>query len=247
MPWTDEMLMAYADGELAPAESAAIAHAAQADPALAARIDGFRQSRARIAALRTDAPAPDALIARVRALDAATARPAETPAEQPTAKVIPLADRRRPAVWQLPLAASVALLAGLAVGAFLPRGDTAPRAAVDILAIPGLADALPTLASGDSATLPDGSRATVIASFDTDTGDFCREIEVDDPAGATLVAVTCDVGDTWQTRLAIAADAGAQGYAPASSLDALDAWLTATGAGAPLSPAEEAARLAAAN
>ena len=47
----------------------------------------------------------------------------------------------------------------------------------------------------------------------------------------------------WDVQLAIAADAGAEGYAPASSLDALDAWLVATGAGAPLTLEDEAAAL----
>jgi anti-sigma factor RsiW len=62
MPWTDEMLMAFADGEVGPAEAGAIAAAAATDATLAARIDMFRQTRARIAALRDDtalaAPGP---------------------------------------------------------------------------------------------------------------------------------------------------------------------------------------------
>jgi hypothetical protein len=40
-----------------------------------------------------------------------------------------------------------------------------------------------------------------------------------------------------------AAASDASGYAPASSLEALDAWMIATEAGPPLSDAEEAAAL----
>jgi hypothetical protein len=246
MPWTDEMLMAFADGELGPAEAGAIAAAAATDPTLAARIDMFRQTRARIAALRTDTAVPDPLVARIRALEAgATAAPAPVapPAAPPADNVVAFAPRRPPAVWQLPLAASIALLAGLAVGAFLPRGgEGGPEVA--LLAVPGLEAALPTLMSGESGTLPDGSGITIIGSFDTDTGDFCREVEIDSPDGATIVAVACSEDTGWHTHLVIVADAGAEGYAPASSLDTLDAWLTATGASAPLSPEDEAARLA---
>jgi anti-sigma factor RsiW len=237
-PWTDEMLMAFADGEVAPTEAAAIATAAAADPALAARIDAFRQSRARIAVLATDTAVPDALVARIRALQAAEAA---TPAPA-NSNVIPLTPRPRAPLWQLPLAASVALLAGLAVGAFMPRGDV-PATPVALLSAPGLPEALASLPSGQSATLPDGSALTLISSFETETGDLCREIELAAPDSAILVAVTCRTGGLWDTQLAVLAEGGASGYTPAASLDTLDAWYAATGASAPLSPEEEAARL----
>ena len=251
--WTDETLMAFADGELGPAEAASVAAAATADPALAARIDRFRQSRARIAALRSDARPPDALIARIRALDAATrqatgptaAPPTAAPPAAAVAEVIAFAPRPRTPLWQLPLAASIALLAGLAIGAFLPGAGGGPAPGPALLALPGLAEALPALPSGDSTTLPGGTRLTAISSFETETGELCREVELAAPAGATTVAVACRAEAGWDTRLALAADGGAAGYAPAASLDTLDAWLAASGAGAPLSARDEAARLAA--
>ncbi len=238
--WTDETLMAFADGELGPAEAASVAAAAGADPALASRIDTFRASRARIAALRIDTPPPDALVARIRALDAAASA-----APPPAAQVLPFAPRPSAPLWQLPLAASIALLAGLAIGAFLPRTDGTPATGPGLFALPSLAAALPLLHSGDSTTLPGGTRLTAIASFETDTGDLCREVELLAPNGATTVAVACRAPAGWETRLAIAAEGGSAGYAPAASLDTLDAWLDANGAGAPLTAEEEAARLAA--
>jgi anti-sigma factor RsiW len=242
--YSDEVLMAFADAELGPAEHQAIAAAAARDPALARRIEVFRLSRGRIAALRgtmsasMTPAAEDPLAARIRAMTPAAAAPAAS-------TVVPLAARRRPAaVWALPLAASVALLAGLAVGAFLPRGGTAPDDRLALLPHPGIATALEAAASGAPVALPDGSRLTVIASFDTAAGDFCREIEVEPPAGGTVVAVTCRAGTGWDTRLAVIAGGGADGYAPASALDVLDAWMSANEAGAPLAIEEEAARLA---
>jgi anti-sigma factor RsiW len=238
--WTDETLMAFADGELGPAEAASVAAAAATDAALAARIDTFRASRARIATLRIDTPPPDALVARIRALDAAGAA-----APSPAAQVLPFTPRPRAPMWQLPLAACVALLAGLAIGAFLPRTDDSAGTGPAILAMSGLDDALAALASGDSVTLAGGARLTAISSFETETGDLCREIEIAAPQGTTTAAIACRAPAGWETRLALVAEGGADGYAPAGSLDALDAWLAANGAGAPLSPGEEAARLAA--
>jgi hypothetical protein len=240
--WTDETLMAFADGELGPAEAASVAAAAAADPALAARIERFRQSRARIAVLRRDTTVPDALVARIRALDAAAA---SATAASAAAQVVAFAPRPRPPVWQLPLAACIALLAGLAIGAFLPRTDGATATGPALLAMSGLDEALPALPSGESVTLAGGARLTAISTFETETGDLCREIEIAAPAGATTAAIACRAPAGWETRLALAAGGGADGYAPAASLDTLDAWLAANGAGAPLSPADEAARLAA--
>ncbi len=238
--WTDETLMAFADGELGPAEAAAVAASADVDPALAARIERFRQSRARIAVLRHDATVPDALVDRIRALDAAAASASAT-----AAQVVAFTPRPRAPLWQLPLAACVALLAGLAIGAFMPRTDDSTGTGPAILAMSGLDAALPALPSGESATLAGGARLTAISSFETETGDLCREIEIAAPEGATTAAIACRAPSGWETRLALAADGGADGYAPAASLDTLDAWLAANGAGAPLSPGEEAARLAA--
>ena len=64
------------------------------------------------------------------------------------------------------------------------------------------------------------------------------------PAARRWSAVTCREGSAWETRLAIAAEAGdATGYAPASSLDTLEGYLMAIGAGPALTPEEEAALL----
>lgn len=62
-----------------------------------------------------------------------------------------------------------------------------------------------------------------------------------------MVSVACHDGRGWQRRLSNAATAAAgdTGYAPAASLKALEACLTATNAGTPLSVDKEAAALSA--
>ena len=50
-----------------------------------------------------------------------------------------------------------------------------------------------------------------------------------------MVSVACRSEEQWQVRFTVAAAGADDGYAPASSLEALDAYLSAIGAGEPLS------------
>ncbi|MCV0428030.1 MAG: anti-sigma factor, partial [Roseibium sp.] len=58
--------------------------------------------------------------------------------------------------------------------------------------------------------------------------------------GPSIVSVACQDSDDWRPKIAIAASSGTAGtYAPASSLDALEAWLSSSGLSAQLSMEEE--------
>ena len=86
----------------------------------------------------------------------------------------------------------------------------------------------------------------IISSFLTDTGAFCREFEYDRAGGGSIVSVACREDGAWAARFAVVTqDADAPGYAPASALATLDAFLATIGAGQPLSTEDEAERLAA--
>lgn len=246
MVLSDEILMAYADGELGPSETLEVAAAVAADPALAARVKAFTQSRKAVAEAFADkesGPMPDPMAERIRALAAATspAQPTEGPAEE---KVLALPQRRRVPFWQLPIAASIALLAGYGLGQYLSAVPAPGTLAASILGEPDLPAIIATAPSGNRQTLDSGAEVTFIATFENGDGNLCREFEHDQPNLTTTVAVACRTANDWQVQLAILAGAAADGYAPASSLDALDAWLTATGAGAPMSPEEELTALA---
>jgi hypothetical protein len=244
MMLSDEILMAYADGELDAAMLAQVTAAVAADPALAARVAVFVQSREAVAAAFARppaAPVPDPIADRIRALAAAQA-------QAPTGdNVVTLAPRRQVPFWQLPLAASIALIAGLAAGQFAWRSPEAIGLQSAILSDRNLFPALEALPSGRREALTSGAEVALIASFRDGDGRLCREFEYDLPSGVTTVAVACraEAGSEagWQVKLAIAADAGSEGYAPASSLDALDAWLVATGTEAPMTPEQEAEAL----
>ncbi len=243
--FSDEILMAYADGELDAATAQAVAAEEARDPAIAARIGLFRQSRAALAGLaaaRPAEPVPAALMDRVReTLEAARAGAAEAEAEAPNVVAF-----RRPAgpAWvPTALAASIALAVGLSAGLLAARNGDGGGPRLASLEAPGIDTALDAVAAGERIAL-EGGELSVIASFENAGGEFCREFEYSADAGATLVSVVCRGDAGWDTRFAVVAEAADDtGYAPASSLDALEAYLGAVGAGAPLSPDAEAAAL----
>lgn len=244
MTFDDLTLMAHADGELDAETSRRIEDAAARDPELAARIAAFRGSAAAVAAAFDPAPAvPDRLRANVEAIIAAARA-----AEQGAQNVVPLAPRgARPSLrpmWLGAVAATLALAVGLGAGLSLRAPAEGAGLSVAALGGEGIAATLASLPSGERADLPGGGTLEPIATFVTADGTICREFEVDGVQGGTVVSVACRAEGAWDVRLAIAAPAAEGGYAPASSLDTLDAWLNATGAGAPMSAEEEAAALA---
>jgi hypothetical protein len=61
--------------------------------------------------------------------------------------------------------------------------------------------------------------------------------------GDTLVSVACHDGSAWNVRFALAAPANTGGYAPASSIEALEVWIEVSGMGDPLTHEDEATAL----
>lgn len=237
---TDEMLMAYADGELAAAEADEVAAATAADPDLAGRLARFVGTRAALTDLAAVPPEPlsPGLSARVGAALAASRGEA-------TVVPFPAPASRRPTWQPQALAAGLVLAVGLAGGYLLgPRGGPPPGLRVASLEQPQIEAALSELPAGARANLPGGEIA-LIASFRNADGEICREFEFDGADRDTIVAVACHSDGRWQTRFAVVAGgADPSGYAPASSLETLDAYLAAIGASPPIQPEEEARALA---
>lgn len=240
--FSDEILMAYADNELDAQTARRLETALETDDALAGRLAlflGTRDVLARAAQARPAQPVPDDLLADVKdRLAQARGEPVDSvvpftrPDATPVRRWIPTA-----------LAASLALAVGLGAGWGMNRmtGTDTPR--ISLIDAPGLAAALSGMASGADQTIPAG-KVRLIASFRDDTGAFCREFEFDANDGSTLVSVACHNDAAWQTRLAVMTGTGdAGGYAPASSLDTLEAYLMAIGVSEVMSPEQEAAAL----
>ena len=270
MEMSDEMLMAYVDGELAAEDAAAVERAIAADAGVKRRAADFRDTRmlarGALAEARAE-PVPAALVAAVRAaaerarqasagtasppVAAATAAVTVDPAPSDTAepaatgaRVIAFPQRRRAALLALPIAASLMVAAGLA--GFLIGDARAPVTDVATVAPLGgdtaVTGALAGLVSGDERTLADGRRVAAVASFPVDDG-ICRVFTVRGAEAGAVEGVACDRGGGLAVEVAVTATSDDGAYTPASDVatGVVDAFLDAAGAGASLTVEEERA------
>lgn len=221
MKFSDETLMAYADGELDSATRADIEGAMAGDPDVARAVERHRRLAARVRtayAAELEEPVP----ARLSALVA-----------KPAGRGIAL---RR---WQAPawtaLAASVV---GLGVAVLLMREPAVPYEEVGgvLLARADLDEAL----TSALASRPEDARVSIGISFRDRQGDFCRTFQLrqEEP----VAGLACRHGEAWQLR-ALAKAAAQEGEVrtasamPLAVLQAVDAAID----GEPLDAAAEAA------
>lgn len=228
MKVTDEMLMAYVDGELDTTTAEEVRRATKSDPALARKAESFRLSRnlARdaLATVKSE-PVPERLIAA--ALGSANTNTAGS---------------RWATRVALPLAASIALVAGLT--GYWAALQSSPVGG-DPLGGRAVATALSETASGSERTVRTASGEVSLrttASYRVDGG-LCRSYELSGGAMDGVVrGVGCNRGGGWHVDVAVAAGSAdaispASGGAPA----ALEAYLDSLEAEGPLSAEEEAA------
>ncbi|WP_114963349.1 anti-sigma factor [Tritonibacter mobilis] len=239
----DEVLMAYADGELPADEAAALEARLSEDADLAARVQVFSASAAALQGLKhadTSAAMPAGLeqALRARVSSAAADAPAMVAADPvPAGNVVAFPQRRVP-LWTGALAATVALAVGLGAGLLAGKG-TGPSGSVD----PVFA-ALDSLPSGEVTTLADGTELRMVASFNSSDGALCREYEQIGQNATGQLTVACRDQGAWVPQLVVALG-GAEGYAPASAPELLDLYYMQSEAGSVLPPEKERAALAA--
>lgn len=249
-----EMLMALADGELAPAEAAALRRRIENDPALAARFASFVETRA---VLQNPATAPgregaDPLAEFIRS------RAAESVPPAPAENVVPLARRQRTAAtrhaWRLPLAACILLGIG-AVGGYYASQRGAGSGMVAALDLPpaaetALVDALTRLRAGASEGWSDSAgragKIAMIATHRLGNGVVCRQFELtfERPAPSAWVGASCRRTGAWRLEIAARRPAGEGGYAPATGANAVENYLDGLGGTGPLAAEDEAALMA---
>lgn len=248
----DETLMAYADGELDDETRQAIEKAIDSDESLAARVAMFKETA--ILSKRAldpllDTPVPESLRAGIVELMARDDSPATAETVVPFTPPAPQSSRRPFAAWVTAMAASVTLVVG-GLGGYLVGQQTGGMEEPGVLSAarfdqPGLSDALRTVESGREVTLEaTDDRLRLIASYRDADDDLCREFEIDQPDRSTFVSVACHKQGAWSVQFTVAA-AGQEGsgYAPASSLETLEAYLQAVGAGEVLSEEAESQAL----
>lgn len=252
MEVTEEVLAAYADGELDGARRSEVERALAANPALAARLQRYRALQERLRGAYDDVlnePVPARMIEALRAGTAVgdagstgagrIAEVADLAAHRAAAARSRATGAQRSPVW---LTAAASVLLGLALGYSLPHRDGAPILQVHdghLTAQGTLAAALDTqLAAQQSRT----ETVQVGLSFRNSQGDYCRTFAT---GGATALAgLACRTHDAWQLRLLTGDDhQPARGFRTAASgiPPAVLARVQAEIDGEPLDAAQEAA------
>lgn len=247
--FSDETLMRFADGELDADTSAEIERAMETDDELVSRVALFIETRrAAQAAIKPllDEPLPAELKATVERMVAEKTSPRTATGGTVVSFPRRAANERRTNRWLVPIAASLAAIVAGFGGYWLRGSGEPPLDGLQVADISGpvLDDALATVASGEERQLPGSNqRFRAIATFRDNTQALCREFEVDSADRSTVVSVACLTGAEWRVTFAVTAPGDSGGYAPASSTETLDAYLTAIVAGPPLEAAEEAKAL----
>jgi hypothetical protein len=243
----DEILMAFADGELDESMASAVEQAMLADPSVARRITDFMRSRRltrsaffRGGSLEVPSDLRAAVLAQIDAAEAVGSQPAKpVPPQNP-----PAAARR--GTWsslKWPLAASFAALTIAFASYFAGQQQARPAHPAGLIAQLGdspVQEALSTVPSGQDVTLPVG-RMRVISTYRLATGSICREFRLQATSGAAT-AVACR-DDAWNVTFALA-NAESSAYTPSGGGDLVASYLEDLGAGAPLSDAAEVGALA---
>ena len=236
MKFSDEMLMAYADGELDLVSRAEIEAAMARDPKVAEAVE---RHRALAAKLR---PAYDAVLE-----EPVPDRLAELVAAPGSAAIVDLAAKRRASGsamtvgrWRLPqwaaLAASVVV--GLFVGMLLMRGADTPyeETATGLVARGELDKAL----TSQLASAGDDAGVRIGISFRDRKGDYCRTFHMH--REAPVAGLACRSGEEWRLQVLATAPAHEGELRPAAAmpmavLHAVDAAID----GVPLNAASERA------
>ena len=239
MKFSDELLMAYADGELDLVSRAEIETAMVNDPAVARIIERHRAMRSRVQAAYgsvPEEPVPERLSSlvappvAVAVVDIAVRRAAAA------STTTPAATRR----WQLPQwsAMAAAVVLGLFVGVFMMRNPEAPyeESKAGLVARAELAGAL----NGQLASEPGMGAVRIGTSFRNQGGGYCRTFRLQQEA--PLAGLACRAGEDWKIQVLAAAtpeEGELRGAAsmPMAVLQAMDAII----AGEPLDARSEIA------
>ena len=253
MSFTDDTLMAYADGELDEPARSEVERAVRADPALAARVAQHQALRADVFAAFApiaEEPVPPALLAAAmpgKVSDLGAAREARSEARSEAQRAARGQPRRR---WAWPewggMAASLAV--GVLVGSLVLGGQGgaggshggASLADGALVAQGRLADALNTQLAGAGAAAGEGA-VRIGVTFAATDGVLCRSFIAGASAG-----LACRSGEQWKLAVLAEADKSQGGdyrqagsAMPAAVLEAIDARISGSALDA---QAEQAAR-----
>jgi hypothetical protein len=213
MTISDEMLMAYADGELDAAAREAVESAMREDPQIVERVARHSELRRRVQEAYSVVLSEDVPERLLRAAQGAATEPkvvnlqdARAPREHSAPRTRPL---QRP--WRTAGAMAASVIAGVGVGFFI-WGRTVPpfaRGADGALVARGqLAQALSNQLAAEQSR---ASSVQIGLSFLAKSGDYCRTFALSGEQSPSGLA--CRHGEEWQVR---AVTQGSDGVAGAS-------------------------------
>ena len=209
MTLSDEMLMAYADGQLDAGDRARVKKLVAQDPALSARLEVFQATGHGLASVfdeHMNAPLPDSL---KRFAERVQPRAAKRPSFGQFADT--LRDLLRPAhPFGLAAASAAVLIAGAGFAWLVHGGGGSPSGELVQLENDGtvargpLRNALDSLQSGKvaSVALPEGkvARVAVKLSFRDHAQDYCRQYEIGLAASENYGGIACNSNGQWTIR-----------------------------------------------
>lgn len=208
---TDEILMAYADGEADPSTRREVESALRHDPALRARLQIFERTGRTLGKAFENIPMP-----------AATIEANPEPAKRPWWRGWRLGEGFSPA-FSYGLATAALVITAVAVWQALFMAETTTQPLVYIkeerlLAGGSLRNALETARSQGLSVTPDGDEPIILQTFREASGGYCREYAA---GGGTFRGVACRSGAVqWHVRLHASTPEGGPtpgGYAPAGA------------------------------
>ncbi|MBA1154543.1 anti-sigma factor family protein [Microvirga mediterraneensis] len=241
---SDEILMAFADGELDRPTATAIAKAMAEDPTVARRVMDFQQSRRLTHSAFSAASMPDvppqlraAVSAQIKVYEASRGVGAGSDVEPQSSRWF----RWKSPFVQLALAASIAVIA-VALGYFAGSRERAGAGGLMAqLENPMVHGILSKSASGEDVELPFG-RLRVISTYRLADGVLCREFRLRSSQEAAE-AIACRKNE-WNTTFAVASTVNDDEYTPSGGDDLMAAYLQNINAGAALVGDAEARALA---
>jgi hypothetical protein len=236
---SDEILMAFADGELEDPVEATVEQAMLRDPAVTKRVVDFLRTRRLVRAASLKEVTPD-VPAELRAAVLAQIDRSESRGAAPgLSEQGLLPGRVKWRVVAVAMAASLATIAIATTGYLVGRqGLLAQQATGPIahLGDPQISHLLSESVSGQEQTLPAG-RLRVISTYRMADGSLCREFKLQVRSG-TADAVACR-RDGWIVTFALASATTNSAYVPSDGADLMTAYLQNAGAGQPLVDADE--------
>jgi hypothetical protein len=238
--FSDETLMAFADGELDETVAGSVEHAMKEDPAIAQRIAGFMRSRRIVRSAFHEKALPDvppalraAVLSQVEHFESASQ--VQAVPHEPIVRKLPVGGRWRMA---LAMAASIAIIAFTTFGYLAGRhgGGTSSPSPVAHLSDPEVSRVLSETPSGQDQNLSFG-RVRVVSTFQQANGSLCREFNLHTSSGSADAVACNDNG--WRVAFAVASPSPDNVYVPSDGTDLMESYLRRTDAGEPLSKAAE--------